>query len=170
MLRAEGVVDLATKSEKDAPSFKNLTLTLGPSALLTEMSEYTFVSPMADRPISPPTSGLLKMAQMDHPHNAQLLKLSKAIPPIIQQAIKTVMMPILDKLRSFCARVLKEEVVVMMEKMDSPSKGVVAGELQDGEPPHDEVLLPMMLPSMVTHIGYLRSILSMKAGPCQTNG
>ncbi|MCE3051546.1 hypothetical protein HAX54_050120, partial [Datura stramonium] len=47
---------------------------------------------------SPLVGGLLKMAQMARSHNAQLLKLAKSNPPMIQQAIKKAMKPMVDKL------------------------------------------------------------------------
>ncbi|MCD7462549.1 hypothetical protein HAX54_048751 [Datura stramonium] len=47
---------------------------------------------------------LLKLAQIARAHNAQLLKLDKAIPPMIQQAIKIAMNQVVDKLGSLCAQ------------------------------------------------------------------
>ncbi|MCD9642624.1 hypothetical protein HAX54_029509, partial [Datura stramonium] len=63
------------------------------------------VSSMTDRHAYELASGILKMAQMAHAYNAQLVKLAKVIPPMIQQAIKKAMKLVVDKLGSLCARV-----------------------------------------------------------------
>ncbi|MCD7460648.1 hypothetical protein HAX54_044045, partial [Datura stramonium] len=108
-------------TDKDAPSFTKSKLNSRPSdPLSTEMSRDAPVSPMANRQVSPQASGIFKMAQMARAHNAQLLKLSKDIPPMIQKAIKMAMQPVVDKLGSLCARVdmLEEEVAAKREDLD----------------------------------------------------
>ncbi|MCD9646370.1 hypothetical protein HAX54_036143, partial [Datura stramonium] len=48
-----GVIDLATKTEKDTPAFKKPKLTSGPSdPPSTEMSRDAPISPMANRQVS----------------------------------------------------------------------------------------------------------------------
>ncbi|MCE3050667.1 hypothetical protein HAX54_047778, partial [Datura stramonium] len=60
--RVEGVINLSTKKDKDTPTSMWLKLTLGTNTPLSSMlSGDAFVSPQADRNISPPTKGLLKM-------------------------------------------------------------------------------------------------------------
>ncbi|MCD7467312.1 hypothetical protein HAX54_004659 [Datura stramonium] len=60
------------------------------------------------------------MAQMASAHEAQLARLSKAIPPMIQQAIKMAMKLMINKLGSLCAQVdvLQNEAVSLWEKVN----------------------------------------------------
>ncbi|MCE3051270.1 hypothetical protein HAX54_049307, partial [Datura stramonium] len=99
-------LDLLLRRDKDGPAFKRPKLTSGLSdPFPSMMSGDASIPPIADRHVSSPASGLLKMAQVAHSHNAQLLKLAKTIPPMIQQAIKKAMKPMVDKLGSLCAGV-----------------------------------------------------------------
>ncbi|MCD7450058.1 hypothetical protein HAX54_003114 [Datura stramonium] len=119
--RVEGVIDVATKTDKDAPTFKKLKLTSGKSdSPPTERIKEIYVSLTIDGHVSPQTSGLLKMVKMDHAHNAQLVKLDKSIPSMIHSAIKTAIKPVVEKLSSLCARadVLEAEVATIMEEID----------------------------------------------------
>ncbi|MCE0480842.1 hypothetical protein HAX54_037994 [Datura stramonium] len=58
---------------------------------------------------------LLKIAQMTQLHQSQIVKLAKAIPSMIQQAIKKAMQPARDKLRGLCTivEVLENEVITL---------------------------------------------------------
>ncbi|MCD7459764.1 hypothetical protein HAX54_041881 [Datura stramonium] len=119
--RIEGVIDLATNTNKDAPAFKKPKLTSGQSdSLPTERTKDIHVSPTIDGHVSPRAYDLLKMAQMDCANNAQIFKLARAIPPMIQSSIKTKMKPVVEKLSSLCARVdvLEVEVAAMREEID----------------------------------------------------
>ncbi|MCE3050646.1 hypothetical protein HAX54_047755 [Datura stramonium] len=80
----EGVFDLATKKDNDAPSSKKRNLTLGLSAYQTpKVSDNAQAQNLPLRNASSSTGGLLKLAHMAHAHNAQLVKLVKVIPSMI---------------------------------------------------------------------------------------
>ncbi|MCE3052480.1 hypothetical protein HAX54_052730 [Datura stramonium] len=66
---------------------------------------------------------LLKIAQMAQEHESHIVKLSKAIPSMIQQAIKKAMQPTRDTLRGLCAtvEVLENAVTSQPEAPKSPS-------------------------------------------------
>ncbi|MCE3051313.1 hypothetical protein HAX54_049416 [Datura stramonium] len=117
---AKGVIDLATKKDKDTLVFKKKKLTTGPSdPSPTETSEMSlFHLWKINMPLHRQVA--IKMAQMPYAYNAQILKIAKAIPPTIQYAIKISMNPVVEKSRSLCARVdvLEEEVTSMREEMD----------------------------------------------------
>ncbi|MCD7458226.1 hypothetical protein HAX54_037589 [Datura stramonium] len=57
---------------------------------------------------------------MDHDHNAQLVNISRTIPPMIQHAIKMVMKRVVVKLGSLYARVdmLEGKVATLRDEMD----------------------------------------------------
>ncbi|MCE0480729.1 hypothetical protein HAX54_037821 [Datura stramonium] len=69
--KAEGVITLATKRGKDAPVSKRPKLTSGSSASPPTMpSDEASVSHMATKLVSPPKSGLLKVARITSAHKA----------------------------------------------------------------------------------------------------
>ncbi|MCD9638365.1 hypothetical protein HAX54_022265 [Datura stramonium] len=97
-IEAEEVFDLAIKRDKDSPAIKKKKLIPGISASPTpEVSSNTQAPPLPPRNVSTMTRGLLKLAHMAYDHNAQLFKLAKIIPSMIQHAIKVVMKPVVEK-------------------------------------------------------------------------
>ncbi|MCD7469985.1 hypothetical protein HAX54_009488 [Datura stramonium] len=81
MRRVEGIMDLATNIDTDAPAIERKKLDMGPSASpISEGSEDVHAPPLPSLPTSSTSSGLLKLAQMAHYHNARLVKLAKLIP------------------------------------------------------------------------------------------
>ncbi|MCE0482281.1 hypothetical protein HAX54_040944 [Datura stramonium] len=97
-----------------------MKFTLGLSdSLIPEASEDAPVLHLPARLVSSPVRGVLKLAQLAHDDNAQLVKISKAIPLIIQHAIKATMKPVIEKLRRLCAQVDVLEVDEMYEKEQS---------------------------------------------------
>ncbi|MCD7458895.1 hypothetical protein HAX54_039519 [Datura stramonium] len=66
-----------------------------------------------------PYPSLLKIAQMGQSHESQIVKLSKAIPSMIQQA----MQPAREKLRGLYAKVdaLENEVITLRNEVANPS-------------------------------------------------
>ncbi|MCD7446338.1 hypothetical protein HAX54_004326, partial [Datura stramonium] len=118
----------------------------GPSAYpISEGSEDVPAPPMPSRLVSSTSSGLLKLAQMAHDHIAQLVKLAKAIPPMIQYAIKIAMKPVMEKLGSLSARVdvLENESPDDWYVRDSPSGDATTIEMHEDEHPHNEVSYSM---------------------------
>ncbi|MCD9637833.1 hypothetical protein HAX54_021340 [Datura stramonium] len=61
----------------------------------------------------------LKLGQMVQVHESQLMKLSKAIPSMIQQAIKKAMQPAREKLKGLCTtvEVLENKVVTLRKEV-----------------------------------------------------
>ncbi|MCD9641802.1 hypothetical protein HAX54_028246 [Datura stramonium] len=95
ILRADSVITLATKTNKEPPSMKrakcteNRTLPPPSAASYTSASQfYTVVVPTHTPP------DFLKVAQRAQVHEIHLAKLAKAIPSMIQLAIKKVMQPL----------------------------------------------------------------------------
>ncbi|MCE2055567.1 hypothetical protein HAX54_042886 [Datura stramonium] len=84
------------------------------------------ISHVDDMHVSPTKNGLLKVVQTDRVKKGQLVRLAKSIPPMIQQAIKTTLKPVVDKLGSLCDRiaVLENEVVSLREELDR-RKGLI---------------------------------------------
>ncbi|MCE0482113.1 hypothetical protein HAX54_040515, partial [Datura stramonium] len=62
---------------------------------------------------------LLKLAQMAQVHESQVMKLAKAIPSMIQQAIKKAMQPSREKLKGLCTTVelLENEVITLRKEV-----------------------------------------------------
>ncbi|MCD9559664.1 hypothetical protein HAX54_017801 [Datura stramonium] len=91
-MRADSVITLATKIDKDAPSMKQ-------------------AKPVVPHPHTPPD--LLKVAIKVLGMKDSLWKLAKSIPSMIQLAIKKAMQLARDKLKSLCStvKVLESEVI-----------------------------------------------------------
>ncbi|MCE3214900.1 hypothetical protein HAX54_000236 [Datura stramonium] len=68
---------------------------------------------------APTPLDFLKIAQRAQVHESQLMKLSKAIPSMIQTAIKKAMQPTKDKLKSLCStiEVLQSEVISLRREV-----------------------------------------------------
>ncbi|MCD7470079.1 hypothetical protein HAX54_009653 [Datura stramonium] len=96
---AKGVITLDTKTDKDDPALKQSKAAITASA-----------------PID-----FFKIAQMSQAHESQIVKLAKAIPSMIQQAIKKITQPARDKLRGLCAivEVLESDVISLRKDVDT---------------------------------------------------
>ncbi|MCD7459304.1 hypothetical protein HAX54_040583, partial [Datura stramonium] len=68
--------------------------------------------------LAPTPPDLLKVAKRAQVHESQLVKLAKAIPFMIQTAIKKSMKPIKDKLKSLCStiEVLERKVIYLRQE------------------------------------------------------
>ncbi|MCE0482421.1 hypothetical protein HAX54_041190 [Datura stramonium] len=73
----------------------------------------------------------VELANMAHEYNAQLFRLDKVIPSMIQHAVKEAMKPVVGKLGNFYAWVdiLKNGVVVLRKEMDSQNAMVLPMDL-----------------------------------------
>ncbi|MCE5166039.1 hypothetical protein HAX54_014257 [Datura stramonium] len=79
--RAEGVIDLATKTDKDAPAFRRLKLTPRPSdPPTTEMFGDAPVSPMAYRRVSSLANGHLKNSINGSCSYCSIVEVSQSYP------------------------------------------------------------------------------------------
>ncbi|MCD9560543.1 hypothetical protein HAX54_019240 [Datura stramonium] len=123
IVRADGVIILDTKTDKDAPSMKRAKCTMSktppPHSASSTTSTTQFHLAVAPTPTPP---DLLKIAQRAQVHESQLVKLAKAIPSMIQIAIKKAMQPAKDKLKSLCStvEVLKSKVISLRQEDPSP--------------------------------------------------
>ncbi|MCE3215090.1 hypothetical protein HAX54_000791 [Datura stramonium] len=145
MRRLEGIIDLATKRAKDAPTFKKCKLTSGLSTPpLTEMLEVTTVSPVADRPA-------IKMAMKPVVDKlgslcARVDMLEEEVASMREEMDRQKKMNLPMDIDLNILVVGCDSPVADRSPPDdlcvgySPSKDLVAGEVQDCKPPRDEVL------------------------------
>ncbi|MCD7458758.1 hypothetical protein HAX54_039059 [Datura stramonium] len=116
IVRADDVITLATKTDKDALTMKCIkgtehrTLPPPSTPYNTPASQF---HPATAPTTTPPD--LVKLEQMAQVHESQLIKLAKAIPYMIQQAIKKAMQPARDKLKGLytAVEVLENEVITL---------------------------------------------------------
>ncbi|MCD9638847.1 hypothetical protein HAX54_023007, partial [Datura stramonium] len=105
-VRADGVITLDTTTYKDAPALKwakgTENKTQPPPSMPSSTTGGQFQA--VEVPTSTPTDFLI-IAQMAQAHESHIVKLAKAIPSMIQQAIKKDMQPTRDKYRGLCATV-----------------------------------------------------------------
>ncbi|MCE3051833.1 hypothetical protein HAX54_050934 [Datura stramonium] len=121
-MRADGMITLATKIDKDAPAMKQAKGTENrtpPPPYVPSNTPAGQFQAAAAPTTTPPN--LLKLAQMAQVHKSQLMKLAKAIPSMIQQAIKKAMQPARDKLKGLCTtvKVLENEVITLMKEVST---------------------------------------------------
>ncbi|MCD9644211.1 hypothetical protein HAX54_032359 [Datura stramonium] len=102
----DGMITLATKIDNDAPSMKRAKCTTRKTSPPPSASSTTSTTEFHPVVVPDPTpSNLLKIAQRAQVHESQLLKIAKSIPSMIQTAIKKVVQPAMDKLKSLCSTV-----------------------------------------------------------------
>ncbi|MCD9637650.1 hypothetical protein HAX54_021054 [Datura stramonium] len=101
IVRADGMITLATKTNKDSPAMKRAKCRTSKTS--PPPSESSTTSTAQFHPVVIPTPkppDFLKITQRAQVHENQLMKLAKAIPSMIQTSIKKVMQPAKDKLKS----------------------------------------------------------------------
>ncbi|MCD7455209.1 hypothetical protein HAX54_027421 [Datura stramonium] len=123
MVQANSVITLATKTDKAAPAMKRAKYTRNMTLPSSLASIHTATAPLYTvEPQSSPPPDLLNIAQRAKMHENQLLRLAKALPSMIQGAIKKALQPAKDKLASLFSTVdvleckvgtLKQEVVAL---------------------------------------------------------
>ncbi|MCE3050609.1 hypothetical protein HAX54_047666, partial [Datura stramonium] len=108
-VKADSVITLATKTDKDAPVLKR------------------------ENPTPP---DFLNIAQSDKMLESRLVRLAKAIPSMIQLAIKTALQPAKDKLTSLCStvEVLESEVGTFRKEVSALSAPPSTGHPTPREP------------------------------------
>ncbi|MCD9643760.1 hypothetical protein HAX54_031431 [Datura stramonium] len=122
IVRADNVITLATKVEKDSPAMKRAKCTKNrpppPPSASCNTSATQFYTTIVPTPIP---LDFLKIAQRAQVHESQLVKLAKAIPSMIQLSIKKAMQPAKDKLKSLCStvEVLDSEVITLRKEVSA---------------------------------------------------
>ncbi|MCD9637821.1 hypothetical protein HAX54_021325 [Datura stramonium] len=108
------------KNRKEAPSMKREKYTGNKTPPPPSASTHTVAAPLhTDEFHSSTPPDFLNIAQRDKIHESQLVQLAKAIPSMIQIAIKKVLQPAKDKLTSLCSTidVLESEVGTLRQEM-----------------------------------------------------
>ncbi|MCD9560988.1 hypothetical protein HAX54_019855 [Datura stramonium] len=122
MVQTNSVVTLATKTNKEAPAVKRAKNTgnIAPPSPLA--STHTKTSPLytAETYNSLPPD-LINIAQRAKMHENKLVRLAKALPSMIHNAIKKALQPSKDKLASLCSivDVLESEVGTLKQDVIS---------------------------------------------------
>ncbi|MCE3215960.1 hypothetical protein HAX54_004211 [Datura stramonium] len=105
-MQANSVITLATKTDKDAPVMKRTKCTRYKTPPPPSASSHTSAVPFDTAEFHSPTPpDLLNIAQRAKIHERQLVQLAKAVPSMIQLAIKKALQPARDKLTSLCSRI-----------------------------------------------------------------
>ncbi|MCD9643296.1 hypothetical protein HAX54_030639 [Datura stramonium] len=122
-VQANGVITLATKTDKEAPTMKRAKFTRNMTLPSSLASTHTTTAPLHTvEPQSSPSPDLLNMAQRAKMHENQLVRLAKDLLSMIQGALKKALQPAKDKLASLCSTVdvleckvgtLKQEVAAL---------------------------------------------------------
>ncbi|MCD7457680.1 hypothetical protein HAX54_035843 [Datura stramonium] len=119
-VQANSVITLATKIDKEAPIVKRAKYTGNMPPPSPSASTHTTTTPLhiVESHNSPPHD-LLHIAQRAKMHENQLLRLAKALPSMIQNAIKKALQPAKDKLATLCSivDVLESEVGTLKQEV-----------------------------------------------------
>ncbi|MCE3050256.1 hypothetical protein HAX54_046759 [Datura stramonium] len=114
------VITLAIKTDKDAPLMKRAKCTENRTPPPPSESSHTLVVQLGTIAIPTPThSDFLKVEKRVQVHEIHNVKLAKAIPSMIQLAIKKSMQLARDKLKSLCStvEVLEREVCTLRKEV-----------------------------------------------------
>ncbi|MCD7449061.1 hypothetical protein HAX54_048959, partial [Datura stramonium] len=119
LVRADGVITLATKTNKDAPTMNQEKGTENRTPPPPSMPSNTPAGQFQAAVAPTTTPDFLKLAQMVQVHESQLMNLAKPIPSMIQQAIKKAMQPSREKTKGLCTtvEVLQNEVVTLRKEV-----------------------------------------------------
>ncbi|MCD7463877.1 hypothetical protein HAX54_051624 [Datura stramonium] len=123
MVQANSVISLATKIDKEAPTMKRAKYTRNMTLPSSSASTHRATTPLhTAEPQSSLPPDFHNIAQRAKMHENQLVGLAKALPAMIQDAIKKALQPAKDKLASLCSTVdvleckvgtLKQEVAAL---------------------------------------------------------
>ncbi|MCD7452453.1 hypothetical protein HAX54_016627 [Datura stramonium] len=131
-VRADGMITLATNTNKDSPAMKRAKCTTRKTSPPPLASSTTSTAQFHPTIVHAPTpSDFLNIAQRAQEHESRVLNLAKAIPSMIQNAIKKVLQPAKDKLKSLCStvEVLENEAIVDDDIFEWEMEEEVVGEL-----------------------------------------
>ncbi|MCE3214837.1 hypothetical protein HAX54_053467, partial [Datura stramonium] len=116
---ANSVITLATKTDKEAPVMKQEKHTGNRTPPPPSASTHASATSLHTDEFHCPPPDLLNIAQRNKMHESQLVRLTKAIPSIIQISIKKTLQPAKDKLTSLFSTVdvLESEVGTLRQEV-----------------------------------------------------
>ncbi|MCD7462349.1 hypothetical protein HAX54_048307 [Datura stramonium] len=105
-IQAHGVITLDAKTDKEAQMINRARYTrhMTPQSPVTSSHIATALANASAPQVSPPLN-LLNIAQRENMHENQFVRLAKAIPSMIQSALKKALQPAKDMLTHLCSKV-----------------------------------------------------------------